>query len=280
MDTIRYQLKTLNRQCGLYIKTKTAMKNNLIALLDQTWPGVNALFDSPVREDGTQKWVDFAASFWHVDCVRGMSGNAFTQRYRKWCKRHGYNFSEAKAAEIHAAAQDLIAMLPKDELTKRLIRQAIDSLNAVSKNVEQLKAEMLRLASQLPEFPVVMAMNGVGDTLGPQLIAELGDVTRFAHRGSITSFAGVDPGANQSGSHEAKSVRTSKSGPPELRRALFLVMDCLLKTMPQDDPVYQFMDKKRAEGKPYLVYMTAGANKFLRIYYGRIKEYLARQEEN
>ena len=54
-----------------------------------------------------------------------------------------------------------------------------------------------------------------------------------------------------------------------LRRALFLVMDCLLKTQPQDDPVYRFMDKKRAEGKPYLVYMTAGANKFLRIYYGR-----------
>ena len=55
MDTIRYQLKTLNRQCNLYTKTKTMMKNNLIALLDQTYPGVNALFDSPVREDGTQK---------------------------------------------------------------------------------------------------------------------------------------------------------------------------------------------------------------------------------
>lgn len=35
------------------------------------------------------------------------------------------------------------------------------------------------------------------------------------------------------------------------------------------------MNKKRAEGKPYLVYMTVGANKFLRLYYGRVKEYLA-----
>ena len=42
----------------------------------------------------------------------------------------------------------------------------------------------------------------------------------------------------------------------------------------------QFMDKKRAEGKPYLVYMTAGANKFLRIYYGRVREYLAALEGN
>ena len=275
MDTIRYQLKTLNRQQGLYSKTKTMMKNNLIALLDQTYPGVNALFDSPVREDGTQKWVDFAASFWHVDCVRDMSLAAFTERYRKWCKRHGYNFSAAKAAEIHTEAQDQIAMLPKDAMTKLLVRQAVDALNAVSASLERLKAEMLKLASQLPEFPVVMAMRGVGESLGPQLMAEIGDVTRFAHRGSITAFAGVDPGANQSGSHEAKSVHTSKSGSPELRKALFLVMDCLLKTKPQDDPVYQFMDKKRSEGKPYLVYMTAGANKFLRIYYGRVKEYLA-----
>ncbi|NBI69467.1 IS110 family transposase, partial [Pseudoflavonifractor sp. 60] len=72
-----------------------------------------------------------------------------------------------------------------------------------------------------------------------QLMAEIGDVTRFIHRGSITAFASVDPGANQSSEREAKSVRTSKSSPPELRRTLFLVMDGLLKSMPQDDPVYQ-----------------------------------------
>ena len=279
MDKIRYQLKTLNRQCNLYTKTKTMMKNNLIALLDQTYPGVNALFGSPVREDGTQKWVDFAASFWHVDCVRNMSPAAFTERYRKWCKRHGYNFSSDRAAGIHAGAKDQIAVMPKDDLTKMLIRQAIFSLNAVSKTVEQMKAEMLQLAAQLPEYPVVMGMHSVGDSLGPQLMAEIGDVTRFARRSSITSFAGVDPGADQSGGHEAKSVPTSKSGPPELRKALFLVMDNLLKSMPQDDPVYRFMDKKRAEGKPYLVYMTAGANKFLRIYYGKVKEYLAKLEQ-
>ena len=179
----------------------------------------------------------------------------------------------------YGKAGDQIAMLPKDALTKLLVKQAIDALNAVSATLERLKAEMLVLAAQLPEFPVVMDMRGVGDSLGPQLIAEIGDVTRFARRSAITSFAGVDPGADQSGTHEAKSVPTSKSGPPELRKALFLVMDHLIQTKPQDDPVYLFMDKKRAEGKPYLVYMTAGANKFLRIYYGKVKEYLTKLEE-
>ena len=52
----------------------------------------------------------------------------------------------------------------------------------------------------------------------------------------------------------------------DLRKTLFQVMDVLNKTMPQDDPVYQFLDKKRAQGKPYYIYMAEGANKFLRIY--------------
>lgn len=47
MDTLRNQLKTLNRQFAFYSKQKTAVKNNLIALLDMTYPSVNKLFDSP-----------------------------------------------------------------------------------------------------------------------------------------------------------------------------------------------------------------------------------------
>ena len=40
MDELRNQLKTMNRQFGFYMKQKTAMKNNLIGILDQTYPGV------------------------------------------------------------------------------------------------------------------------------------------------------------------------------------------------------------------------------------------------
>ena len=65
-------------------------------------------------------------------------------------------------------------MLPRDALTKTMVRQAIDALNAISASMERLKAEMQALAAQLPEYPVVMAMHGVGDSLGPQLMAEPG----------------------------------------------------------------------------------------------------------
>ena len=279
MDKIRSQLKTMNRQFAFFMDQKTAMKNNLISLLDQTYPGANDFFDSPARPDGSQKWVDFVHTYWHVDCVRGKSPEAFTEHYRNWCRRRGYNFSAQKAEDVYRKSSDLIAVFPKDGNTKMLVWQAVALLNAASETVELLRLEMDRTAAMLPEYPVVMAMNGVGPTLGPQLMAEIGDVTRFTHREALTAFAGVDPGKNDSGKHIQKSVRTSKKGSPYLRRTLFLIVDGLIQRSPEDDPVYAFMDKKRAQGKPYYVYMTAGANKFLRIYYGRVREYLASLSE-
>ena len=165
-------------------------------------------------------------------------------------------------------------------MRKILVHQGIAMVSSVSRTVEALRSEMNKAASTLPEYPVVMDMYGVGQTLGPQLMAEIGDVTRFEKRGSLTAFAGVDPGKNESGQYEQKSVHTSKKGSPYLRKTLFQIMDVLIKGSPEDDPVYAFMAKKRAQGKPYYVYMTAGANKFLRIYYGRVKEYLSALSEN
>ena len=275
MDELRNQLKTMNRQFDFYMKQETAMKNNFISILDQTFPGVNTYFGSPAREDGCQKWVDFAATYWHVDCVRKLSLAAFTDHYQKWCKRKKYNFSRSKAQEIYESAKELVPILPKNDFTKHIVKQAANQLHSTSQTVETLRTIMNQTASQLPEYPVVMDMTGVGISIGPQLMAEIGDVTRFTHRSAITAFAGVDPGVNQSGSHNQKSVSVTKRGSSTLRKTLFQLMDVLIKNKPEDDPVYRFMDKKRAEGKPYYVYMTAGANKFLRIYYGRVKEYLA-----
>ena len=49
MDTTRTKLKTINRQFAFCIRQRTACKNNLIALIDQVYPGTNTYFESPAR---------------------------------------------------------------------------------------------------------------------------------------------------------------------------------------------------------------------------------------
>ena len=79
---------------------------------------------------------------------------------------------------------------------------------------------------------------------------------------------------DESGKHISKSNPTTKRGSPHLRKTLYQIVCTYLLKAPADEPVYQFLDKKRSEGKPYFVYMTAAQNKFLRIYYARVKECL------
>ena len=278
-EDTRLMLKNCYRQYQQYSKVRTMLKNNLISLLDTAFPGANRLFSSPPRADGSEKWVDFVSAFWHCECVCGLSEKAFISKYQKWCKKCSYNFSEDKALDIYASACGHFSVMPKTDTAKLLVEQAVSQLRATSAALAALKLEMQSLASSLPEYPVVMRMFGVGPALGPQLMAEIGDVRRFHSKKALVAFAGIDALPYQSGQMDIYSRSISKRGSASLRRTLFLLMSVYLQNAPVNEPVYQFMDKKRSEGKPYKVYMMASANKFLRIYYASVKAYLDSLDE-
>lgn len=274
VDALRQQLKLFSRQYNLYMKNSVALSNNLISLTDKFFPGVNELFSSPEKADGHRKWVDFVETFWHCDCISLVSEKAFIERYRKWCKRKGYHFSVEKAFNLYASSCGNTVTLSKNDTTKRLITTAAKQLTSFNCQLAVFRNEMISIARQLPEFDTVLNMFGVGEISAVNLIAEIGDVRRFPNRNSLVGFAGVDPCVDQSGKHFSKSNPTTKRGSAILRKTLFQVISTYVKRSPVDEPVYQFICKKRAEGKPYYVCTTAAANKFLRIYYARVKECL------
>ncbi|WP_195267919.1 transposase [Eubacterium sp. 1001713B170207_170306_E7] len=53
-------------------------------------------------------------------------------------------------------------------------------------------SEINRLTTLLPEYPVVMAISGVGESLGSQLMGEIGDPLRFKHKQTLDAFASAD----------------------------------------------------------------------------------------
>ena len=182
------------------------------------------------------------------------------------------------AGKIHNAARGSAATFPKNDSTKSLITQSVDSLNAIYDVLYMMRGEMRRLASLPPEFEIVMSMQGAREITGPQLMAEIGDVRRFTHKGALVAFVGMDAPPFQSGTFDSKSRRISKRGSPHLRRTLFQITSVLLQHFDSGNLIFQFMDRKRAEGKHFYVYMVAGAAKFLRIYYATVKTYLNEME--
>ena len=122
------------------MKQKVAAKTNLTSLLDNTYPVVNKLFDSHL-ETMVVKVVDYAYSFWHVDCVRKIGLKAFTERYEAFCKKHHYNYQKNKPALLFEESKQLVAVFPKEKSYKLLIQQSIQQLRLASEHIEIIRKE-------------------------------------------------------------------------------------------------------------------------------------------
>ena len=92
-------------------------------------------------------------------------------------------------------------------------------------------------------------MPGVGERLGPLILAEIGNVRRFHSGKALNAYAGNDAPPYQSGNFESHNRHISKRGNAALRKYCFEVMQALKLIKPQDDPVYLFLLKKEQEGK-------------------------------
>lgn len=272
-EEIYQELKLLGRQYAHYMKMRIESVLVLTNMLDYTMPGIKRLLNGWNESSGKDKLADFIEEYWHYDNITNRSEKQFVNSYMKWAEKKGYHQSEAKAVKIYAMAKEGIPTLSSSTpSTKMLVLEAVRVLREVDNTLKTILTQMKELARSLKEYPIVRAMGGVGEVLAPKLIAEIGDVRRFHSGKALVAYAGIDSPPYQSGQFVGTNRHISKRGSSVLRKVGYETMRCLKTTKNVDDSVYQFMIKKESEGKPKKVAKVAGLNKFLRIYYARVKE--------
>ena len=265
-------LKFLSRQYNQRIANLTVIKTQLINLLDETMPGITAYLKLKSRQPESCALLLFIKRYGSFDNIRQMGKTRFLSSYATLIEKTKDRFAAQKGLAIFELARDSITTRGNNTYTLSAQNQLVDLLSTAQNAADETIIQMQNIAETIPEYQVLRAMNGVGDRLGPVILAEIGDIRRFHSAKALNSFAGNDAPPYQSGQFESKNRHISKRGSSTLRKACFEVMQALKLTQPQDDPVYLFMLKKEQEGKPKNVAKMAGVNKFLRIYYARAME--------
>lgn len=282
MDEKREELRFLGMQYQKFMKVRTDRCIALCDLMDRSMPGIYAYLDGYNKNTGNDRLSDFAEVYWHRDLILKYSEKKFTERYEKWAHKKGYRINADEARQLYALAQNGIPTLNADETTHMVISGAISLLRDANASLFTILNRMRELAKQLPEYETVMVMSGVGETLGPRLIAEIGDPRRFRDAKALIAYAGIDAPPYQSGQFTGTNRHISKRGSKVLRKIGFELMTTINvhQRFYQDDPVCIYFLKKRAEGKHYRVAMFAAYNKFLRIYHARVSEVLDSLEQS
>lgn len=179
---------------------------------------------------------------------------------------HG-RMGAAKAAEVKASAKHSVGIRLAEQTAAYEVREYVALIGYLEGKVARADREIAAALDAIE--PMILTIPGVSTATGAQIVAEIGDVSRFKNAASIVKYAGLNSGVNQSGEFEAKGSPITKVGSPYLRRAMWLAAEGARKSDPK---LREFYEKKRLEGKPHRVAVTAVARKLCHVVYAVMRD--------
>jgi hypothetical protein len=140
--------------------------------------------------------------------------------------------------------------------------------------IKAINGEINKWAEQLPEIALLKSIPGIGETLAPLIVGEIGDIMRFTNVKQLVAYCGIDPSVRQSGNFVGTRNKVTKRGSPFLRRALYVAATTAIRKNPNGwlvNPVIYEYYKKKIESKPKKQALGAVMNKLLRIIFSVLK---------
>ena len=189
----------------------------------------------------------------HLTSLKSLLEKASNGRYKR-----------DMALSIRDAARNSIgSRMPAKSLelqhTIRLIRELDAEIHEIEAEIETMMDEIQSPITTIP---------GIGYRMGAMILAEAGDLSRFASPDKLLAYAGMSPSTYQSGQLKNCYPHMEKRGSRYLRYALFNATKyvCLW------DPTFSaYLAKKRAEGKHYNVAISHAAKKLVRLIFAMEK---------
>ena len=174
---------------------------------------------------------------------------------------------DGKAAELRALAKGSVGIRLGEAAASMQVRSLVRQMDFLDAECAKFDALIRELLERVE--PLVLTIPGVSYATGAQIVAEIGDISRFRSAPALVSYAGLNSGVNQSGKFDSGGGPITKHGSPYLRRALWLAAS---RARQYDPSLRAFYERKRAEGKCHRVAVTAVARKLCHIVFAVMRD--------
>ena len=147
--------------------------------------------------------------------------------------------------------------------------QLLQNIQDTSKELDEILTSLIEIAQELPNYQLLLSIDGIGPNLASRILAELGNINRFETRESLVAYVGVNPNIYQSGQLNGLHYRISKKGNKRLRFLLYLAVTCNLRSK-KNNPIKSFYEKKKQQSNPLpsKAAKIACTTKLIRIIFG------------
>ena len=253
-------LKQFTRFRSSLVNNTSSCKIKVIGLLDKVFPEYAKIFSNTFGQTSMQILLNYNTP---SDIL-----NLNTKKLSKILSSASRGrFGTDKALKIKEIAKNSFGIKLMKDATSFEIKQLVNQIIFIEQQIAELDKEIQILYQKFNTH--LMSIPGIGKTLAPAILAEIGDIKKFATSNKLIAFAGCDPSENQSGNSTSTNEKTSKRGSPHLRHALHTAS---LVAINNYAPFRIYYDKKRAEGKHHNVALAGISRKLLNIIFSVLTE--------
>lgn len=233
-------------QRGVKTDKKDAQNLSLASCRMENLPAVHrpAVPTRELRSRLTARAALISARTKLINCVRGLGRGNLVR----------FGQVRAKGFAKHAREKLLASPCGVADYVEHLLK----ALEALDEQIAAADKELSEMADRDEVAVRLMTVPGVAHVTAMSFRAALDDVTRFGCASAVSSYLGLTPGENSSGT---KTNRTgiTRAGPNYVRGVLIQAAWSAFRCRP-DDPMVQWA-RKLAEKKPKQVAVTALARK-------------------
>jgi transposase len=164
-------------------------------------------------------------------------------------------------------ARALIATIkPRDiagKTRRRLAVELIDELEGIDKKIKAADKELTQLV--IARGSTLTDLHGIGPSGAARLLADVGDIRRFANRSRFASWNGTAPLDASSGDQQRH--RLSRAGNRRINRTLHIMAVVQLRNQTQGRA---YFDTKKAAGKTSMEAMRALKRRLSNLVFARM----------
>jgi transposase len=154
---------------------------------------------------------------------------------------------------------------------RRLAVELISELEAIDRKIKTVKKELTVLV--IARGSTLLDLHGIGPSGAARLLADVGDIHRFADRDKFASWNGTAPLDASSG--QQNRHRLSRAGNRRINRALHIMAVVQLRNATEGRAYY---DRRKAGGMPSMMAMRALKRRLSNVVYNCMLEDQKRRE--
>jgi len=213
-EDIYAELRVLTNSRVSIMKRNNAVKNTIIAILDEYFPEIYKVFKNPLTGKASRQIL---RSCPFPSLILSLSEEDILAEIKKAVKK---TVGIKKVRELTEVAKDSIGVGYGMTSAKQRLGQLLDELEMVERHLSNTEASMEQLLAATGYGESLLSIKGIGVVTAASFLGEVGDPLRFSDARQIANYAGFNLTEDSSGKSKSGTV-ISKRGRSQLRSLLY-----------------------------------------------------------